>query len=156
MKALKIFSSIVAFGALIYYGYQYFGNPNGKTYEVNKNQHVYFKGDGVTKDDAKKVGAYLKQAGYFKNDNEVDVQISSNKPNSDVNIAYIVDSDKITSEVEKDFLLVSSGLSENVFHNRKILVSLADDKLDEIKNLGYTTPLQQAPLQVGADSRANK
>lgn len=156
MKVLKIFSYIMAFAALIYYGYQYFGNPNGKTYTVTKNQHVYYKGDGVTKDDAKKVGDYLKQAGYFTNDNGVDVQIFSNRPDSKVKISYVVDNDKITSEIEKDFLLISSGLSEKVFNNRKILVSLADDKLDEIKSLGFATPLQQTPFRGSTDSSENK
>ncbi len=156
MKVLKIFSSVVAFAALIYYGYQYFGHPNGKTYTVTNNQHVYYKGDGVSKDNAKKVGDYLKQVGYFTNDNGVDVQIFSDNPDSTVKISYVVDNDKITSEIEKDFLLVSSGLSEKVFNNRKILVSLADDKLDEIKSIGYTTTLPQIPLRASVDSSGNK
>lgn len=138
MKAIKIITSIIAFAALAFYAYQYFGKPNGKIYDVDKNHHVYYKGEGVTKDDAKKVGDYLTRLGYFKKDNEVDVQISSNKEKSNLKIAYVVDNTKITHEFEKGFVLISSYLSDSVFNGRKMLVSLADDHMDEVKNLGFT------------------
>jgi hypothetical protein len=142
MKVVKIISFVIALGALAFYAYQLFGNPNGKVYDVDKNHHVYYQGDGVTKEDAKKVGAYFMEIGYFKTDNEVDVQISSNKEKSDLKISYIVDKDKITPELERGYVLISSSLAENAFHRKKILVTLVDEHMDEIKNLGYTQPVQ--------------
>lgn len=142
MRVLKIITSIFAFGALAYYAYQVFARPNGEIYEVDKIHHVYYKGAGVTKEEAKKVGNYLTRLGYFKNDHEVDVQLSSNKEKSNLKIAYVVDDSKITAELEKDFLFISSFLSDTVFNGKKMLVSLADDHLDEVKNLGFTNVRQ--------------
>ena len=65
MKAIKTIGFIVSILALIYYAYQLFGNPNGKTYEVDKKHKILYEGDGVTKEDAKKTGDYLTQIGLF-------------------------------------------------------------------------------------------
>ncbi|MCY7292942.1 MAG: hypothetical protein LH615_12250 [Ferruginibacter sp.] len=54
MKAIKIITSLIAGLALGYYAYRFFGKPNGEIYEVDKNHHDYYKGNGVIKDDAKK------------------------------------------------------------------------------------------------------
>lgn len=148
MKAIKLISSVIAIAALIYYAYGFFGKPNGEIYDVDKNHHVYYKGEGVTKEDAKKTGEFFTKIGYFKTDNEVDVQISTNKDKSDLKIAYIVDKDKITPELENGFVTVSSSLSESVFNSRKMVVSIADEHMDEIKNLGYT---QQAQIEEQTD-----
>ncbi len=148
MKAIKIITSVIAVLALVYYAYRFFGKPNGEIYEVDKNHHVYYNGEGVTKEDAKKTGEFFTQIGYFKTDNEVDVQISANKDMSDLKIAYIVDKDKITPELENGFVTVSSSLSESVFNNKKMAVSIADEQMDEIKNLGNT---QQAQIEQQTD-----
>ncbi|MCY7292943.1 MAG: hypothetical protein LH615_12255 [Ferruginibacter sp.] len=79
------------------------------------------------------------QIGYFTTANKVDVQISAIKENSDLKIAYIFDKDKITLELENGFVIVSSSLSESVFNSTKMVVSIADEQMDEIKNIGYTS-----------------
>lgn len=155
MKALRILSLIIGLGALAYYAYQYFGKPNGKIYDVDKNHHVYYKGDGVTKDDAKKTGDYFTQIGLFKGDNEFDVQISAEKDSKDLKIAYVVDKAKINTEMEKGFLQISTGLADNVFNSKKMMVSLVDEKMDDIKTLGSTTPGQTQP-QTQTDSTTNQ
>lgn len=153
MKALRIASLIIGIVALAYYAYQYFGKPNGKIYDVDKNHHVYYKGDGVTKEDAKKTGDFFTQIGLFKSDNEFDVQISSDKESKELKISYVVDKDKITTESEGNFVQISSLLSEKVFSGKKMAVSLADDHMDEIKKIGYTTPPQAQPQ---SDTNTNK
>ena len=78
-------------------------------------------------------------------DNEFDVQISSGKDQSDLKIAYVVDKDKISGDKESGFLQISSALSENVFSGKKMAVSLVDEHMDEIKNLGFTQSQTQQP-----------
>ena len=136
MKAIKILGLIVSIGALCYYAYRFFGNPNGKSYEVDKKHNVYYKGDGVTKDDAKKTGDYMKEIGLFIADNEADVQIKAEKPTDNVILSFVADKDKITPELEQSLLTIGSGLNAAVFKGRKVSVSVADDGMDEIKNLG--------------------
>ena len=142
MKPLRILSIIVAVIALGYYAYNYFAKPDGKIYDVDKNHHVYYKGDGVTKEDAKKVGDFFTQIGLFKPDNEFDVQISADKEKDNLKIAYVVDKDKIATDKENGFMLISSSLSETVFNGKKMAVSLVDTRMDEIKSLGFTQPAQ--------------
>ena len=142
MKGLRIISGIIAVLALGYYAYNYFAKPDGRIYDVDKNHHVYYKGEGVTKDDAKKVGEFFQQIGLFKPDNEFDVQISANKEKNDMKIAYVVDKGKMTAETENGFLQISSALAENIFNGKKLAVSLVDEHMDEIKSLGFTQQQQ--------------
>jgi len=156
MKALKIFSTIVAVIGIIFYLYDTFGNANGKVYDFDSKHHVYYKGDGVTKDDAKNVGKYFKSIGYFKDGSAIDVQISAEKNKDNLKIAYIVSGDSITSEDDKAFLLVSSALADSAFKSRKMAVTLADIHLEEIKNLGYTSSQAGVPAQNQNDSTSVK
>ncbi len=156
MKALKIFSTIVAILAIIFYLYDTFGNANGKVYDFDGKHHVYYKGDGVTKDDAKNVGKYFNSIGYFKDGSAIDVQISAEKNKDNLKIAYIVSGDSITSKDDKAFLLISSTLADSVFKSRKMAVTLADDHLEEIKNLGYTSSQAEVFSQNPNDSTSVK
>lgn len=138
MKLLKILTTIIALLSIFFYLYERFGEPNGKKYKIDSKHHVFYKGDGITKDDAINVLDYFKSIGYFKNGSEVDVQISAEEQKNYLMIAYMVVAEKITAEGDKAFLLISSALAGSVFKSKKIAVSLVDDRLEEIKNFGYT------------------
>ena len=136
MKPLRLISIIVALIALGYFLYQTFGNPNGKKYAIDKDHHVYYKGSGVTEDDAKKTGDYLKELGLIESTKGMDVQIKADKPTDDVKFSMVFDKTKITPEAESEVLAIGSTLSNRVFNGRKVMVAFADDHMDEIKNLG--------------------
>lgn len=136
MKVIRILGFIAAIGAMIYYGYQLFGNPNGKKYTVDKNHHVFYKGDGVTETDAKNVGAYFSEIGLFTTDNQMDVQIMGDKNENEVKVKYVVDKSKITPLLEQSSLEISGELGKRVFLNKSIHVYLVDESLDDIKDLG--------------------
>jgi hypothetical protein len=116
-----------------------FGEGNGKKFEVDKTHHVYYKGDGVTENDAKKTGDYLKEIGLFAPGNTMDVQIMAEKPTDEVKLSYVVDKAKITPESESTFLMISNSISSTVFNGRKVMIALVDENMDEVKNLGYAT-----------------
>lgn len=136
MKAIRIIGFIVAIAALGYYVYQLLGNPNGKKYTVNDKHHVYYKGEGVTEDDAKKVGSYLTNIGLFSANNEMDVQINAEKNSNDVKIKFIVDKSKVTPQVESGFLNIGNDMADKIYPGKNLHIILTDDEFDDIKEVG--------------------
>lgn len=136
MKTIRIIGFIVALGALGYYAYQLIAKPNGKKYTLNDKHHVYYKGDGVTEDDAKKVGTYLTGIGLFGADNEMDVQINAEKNSNDINIRFIVDKDKVTPQIENSFLSIGNDMAAKIYPDKTLHIILADPHFDDIKDVG--------------------
>ena len=64
-------------------------NSYGDKYKLSDKHSVYYKGGGVTEDDAKKVGAYFTEIGLFTTENTMDVQISAEKNSNDMKIRYV-------------------------------------------------------------------
>lgn len=141
-KALRIGWYIIIGLSLLIYAIVFFSKP--KSYEVDKNHHVHYKGDGVTEEDAKKTGDYFKQIGLFTPSNTFDVLIESEEPGKEVILSYVIDKSKITTELENTLLSISGPIITSVFNGRKVKVTLIDEKMNEIKDLGYasdqTTP----------------
>ena len=144
MKALKILTSIVSVLALGYYGWKLFGNPNGKKYAFDKKHNIYYKGEGLTETNAKDLAEYLKEQEYFTGDKEVAIQISKTDATKDtVNLKFVVDETKLTPDIEKEFLQLGTLIPKKVFNGAPVDVYLADDQLDDIKNLGYAKPAEE-------------
>jgi hypothetical protein len=114
-------------------------NNYGKKYKVNDKSTVYYKGDGVTEADAKKLGEFLIQQGYFDTTSEKAVQLT--KSGDDYALRFVVDKDKL--EKNKDaiptFWRLQNTISEDVFNGKKTKIILADDKLKDIQNVGSIT-----------------
>jgi len=136
MKTIRIIGFIVALGALAYYAYQLIAKPNGKKYTLNDKHHVYYKGDCVTEDDAKKVGTYLTGIGLFGADNEMDVQIKAEKNSNDINIRFIVDKDKVTPQIENSFLSIGNDMAAKIYPDKTLHLILTDTHFDDIKDVG--------------------
>ena len=142
MKALKTFSAIVSILAALYYGYQIFGNSNGKKYVLDKKHSVYYKGDGLNETNAKDLAENLKEQDYFSGDDEGAVQITKTVATKDtVNLKFVVDQSKITPDIEKAFLEIGAAIPKKVFSGAPIHIYLVDDKIDNPKNLGYVQPV---------------
>jgi hypothetical protein len=154
MKTLRNITTIIAALALVYYVYQLISNPRGSKYEIDKNHHVYYKGDGVTKEDAKKTGDFLKQIGLVDGSQGMDVQIRSEKAGDEVKFSMVFDKTKVTSETESAALGIGSQLSTSVFNGRKIKVVFMDDSMDEFKDLGYA-PAAQTQMQTQSTGPAS-
>lgn len=135
MKAIKTIGFIIALAALGYYAYQLIAKPNGKKYTVNDKHHVYYKGDGVTEDDAKKVGNYCTNIGLF-GDTDMDVQIDAEKNSGDMKVRFIVDKSKVTPEVETGFLNIGNDMANKIYPNKTLHIILTDDHFDDIKDVG--------------------
>ena len=142
MKPIRVIGFIVALGALGYYAYQLIAKPNGKIFTVNDKHHVYYKGDGVTEDDAKKVGTYCTNIGLF-GDTDMDVQIEGEKKSSDMKVRFIVDKSKITPQVETGFLNIGNDMATKLYQDKTLHIILTDDHFDDIKEVGIAKPAMQ-------------
>ena len=142
MKAIKTIGFIVALAALGYYAYQLIAKPNGKKYTLNDKHHVYYKGDGVTEDDAKKLATYCTQIELFGKENDMDVQIESEKNSNDMKVRFIVDKAKVTPEVETAFLNIGNDMAAKIYPDKTLHIILTNDHFDDIKDLGVAKATQ--------------
>ena len=144
MKAIKTIGFIIAIGALAYYAYQFIAKPNGKKYTVNDKHHIYYKGNGVTEDDAKKVGTYFTNSGLF-GDTDMDVQIAAEKNSGDMKVRFIVDKSKVTPQVEAGFLNIGNDMANKIYPDKTLHIILTDDHFDDIKDVGTAKASQPQP-----------
>ena len=147
MKIVRVISLIIVLGAGGYFAWQYFGQPNGKKYDFNKNQNIYYKGDGLDESSAKKLAGYLNEIGYFGGDKELSVQITKTKETKDtININFVVDKDKITAAIEMGFMQIGGYISQKVYNNGPVNINFIDSHFNEIKKLGYARPPSSEPV----------
>jgi len=123
-------------------------NNYGKKVTIGKNE-VYYKGDGVTEADAKKLGDYLKTAAYFNDSAAKSVQLT--KQNNDYVVRLVVDKDKLDlndKSVMNDYWIMQSLISENAFNNAKTKIILADTKLKDIQPVEDLTKITAGNFQL--------
>lgn len=141
MKIVRVIALVVLLGAGGYFAWMYFGQPNGKKYDFNSKQNIYYKGDGLDEASAKKLASYLSEIGYFGGDKELSVQITKTKDTKDtVNVNFVVDKNKITASIEMAFMQIGGYISQKVFSNGPVNVNFIDEHFKEIKKLGYARP----------------
>ena len=111
----------------------------GKEYKLDKKHNVYYKGEGLTEDIAKKLANYLKEQEYFQDSIESTVQITRNKDTFNLN--FVVNASKLTESTGNNFLIFGAFISEKVFNKAPVTIHLTNDHLETVKNLGYAKPL---------------
>jgi hypothetical protein len=114
----------------------------GKEYKLDKKHNVYYKGDGLTEDHAKKLANYLKEQEYFQDSIESTVQITKNKDTFNLN--FVVDPAKLTEQSGNNFLLFGAFISEKVFNKAPVTINLTNTHLESVRNLGYAKPLSDS------------
>lgn len=120
-------------------------DANGKKYDYNKHQNIYYKGDGLDEAGAKKLASYLAEIKYFGSDKDLSVQITKSPESKDtVNINFVVDASKITPEIESAFTQIGGFISKKVYNDGPVTVCLIDDHFKKVRSLGYAKPLSDA------------
>jgi len=112
-------------------------STDGKTgtpFHLDKNHTVYYKGDGVSKIDAARVAGFFQGYGYFTDESQSDVQISSKTAGAPVQVGYIVGKASISPETETFFKGAATGLGE-LFPGRTISICLMNANLEHLKTL---------------------
>jgi len=98
---------------------------------------VYYKGEGVTESDAKKLSDYLKEVKYF-DETEKSVQLVKAKDGG-FDVRFVIDEKKLkeTKGAEEGFVAMGALISKNVFGNQAVNICLADDHMKDIKVLPF-------------------
>jgi hypothetical protein len=120
----------------------------GKKVSIGKNE-VYYKGDGATETDAKKLGDFLKKADYFNDSATKSVQLT--KQNDAYVVRLVVDKDKIdlNDQTQKNlFWIMQSEISEGAFGGAKTKIILADEKLKDIQPIEDLRKVVAGNLQI--------
>lgn len=113
-------------------------NSYGERHEVNKNSFVYYKGEGVNAEDAKRLGDFLLKNGYFDTVNQKTVQLTSS--NDTMNVKFAVDKTKVSDDnAEMLFSIMGAAISTDAFAGKPVKVVLADEKMEPFKELPINT-----------------
>ncbi|MEO7983310.1 MAG: hypothetical protein ABI688_04435 [Bacteroidota bacterium] len=123
----------------------------GKKIKVEGTKgEVYYKGDGVTEADAKKLGSYLKEQEYFDDSSRKTVQLMKGKDGG-YDVRFVTDQDKIktTPGIEDRFVLFGAMMSKNVFDNQPVSIYLADTHMKDYKSLAYDKKKAEELLGTG-------
>jgi len=123
-------------------------NNYGKKAQINSKSEVYYKGDGVTEADAKKLGAFLVQNGFFNNTDERSVQLS--KDSGAYVIRLVVDTDKVNKnkeEILSSFKAWQYIIAQNVFPDAETKLVLTNDHFEDFLPVGELTAAEKAQLQ---------
>lgn len=119
----------------------------GKKLSINEKSEVYYKGDGVSEADAKKLGDFLLEKGYFTTTDTRSVQLL--KENDAYTVKFVVDEEKLNKDKENvlmGFKVWQMWIQDNVFAGAKTRLVLADDKLKDVQEVGEFTAAEKAQL----------
>jgi hypothetical protein len=117
-------------------------NNFGKKVAVNDKMTVYYKGDGVTESDAKKLGEWIDQ-NRGDNKDELTAQIMKEGDAYVVRMPVkeeLVNKDK--ERYERIFWYMQDQISEGVFDGKKTKIILTDNKLKDKMPLDELTKIE--------------
>lgn len=124
--------------------------------KFDKQGMVYYRGRGVTKEDAKKLGDYLVEIGYFNNDNTKMVFLT--QKDGEYNVRFVVDRKKV-KENEEDvvhaFKVFQHLISLKVFGGQKSNVLLTDTKMKDMQDVGELSSQEKATINDELDRITN-
>jgi hypothetical protein len=106
----------------------------GDKYQVNEKSEVYYK-DGMTAEDAKKLGDFLMKNGYFDSTNEKSVQLLKEKDT--IAVKFVVDKAKVAETESADalFMIMGSAISSEIFSGKPLKIILADAYMKGFKDV---------------------
>lgn len=119
-------------------------NNYGKRVKINDNLTVFYKGEGVTESDAKKLGAFFESAGWGK-DGAATVQLSKD---SNTYVLRLPAKDEVykanRERFRLAFWLTQDEVSEAVFNGSPTRVVLTDDRLRDVDPMDAITRIEPA------------
>lgn len=137
VKMLPVLLAITAFTSCANYG---------KKVKIEGTKgEVYYKGDGVTESDAKKLGTFLKESEYFDDKKVKSVQLM--KAGDRYTVRFVADKaayEKLP-DGEQNFKEYGVQIAKAVFGGTKVDVALADENMEDFKTIPYDATVAQAP-----------
>lgn len=128
-------------------------NDYGQKVELGKNE-VFYKGDGVTKEQAEKTGSFLKEISWFDDKEPGSAQITKN---GDAFVVHLVsDKEKLNDQLRWNLWMVQEKLSATVFNNQDARFAFADEKLKDFDTLSSVDVVRAGQGSVYYESKAFK
>jgi hypothetical protein len=115
-------------------------NNYGKKYKLNDKNEIYYKGDGVTESDAKKLGDFLLEYKWLDSTKGSSVQLQKDK--DEYWVRYVYDKDyynKNEHQVNMSFWYLQDMISTNVFDGKPVRIALADNKFKDFQTMDPIT-----------------
>ena len=115
---------------------------------------VFYKGDGVTKEDAEKLGKYLKDdIMYFSEDKKLSVQLTKSKGEG-YDVRFVVDEKKLNESplAAEAFEKIGAAISLDLYNEKPVNVILTDDHFKEIKSIPHDAARVSALKEKFADN----
>lgn len=112
-------------------------NNYGTKVQVTPTAEVYYKGEGVTEADAKKLGDFLVQQGYFDSTKETTVQLL--KEADTYVVKMVIDEEEVAKDKDfykRFFWYLQQPIAEGVFSGAKTKIVFANDQLKDLETLG--------------------
>ncbi|MEO7922721.1 MAG: hypothetical protein ABIR30_03525 [Chitinophagaceae bacterium] len=110
---------------------------HGKKYKVEGTKaEIYYKGDGVTEDDAKKTGEFLKKV-FITPDKPASMQITKEGEEYTLRFVYKKEVYDTLKGVDDEFKVIGVKASKEVFGGKKVNIALADTHFKDFKNIPY-------------------
>lgn len=100
---------------------------HGEKIEFGKSE-VFYKGKGVTEKEARKLGEYLEENGFFDGAPK-SVQLTHD--GEDYLVHFVVDEKAFTDVTRRSWWKLQYDLSEEVFNGKPTRIALADDQLKD-------------------------
>jgi hypothetical protein len=113
------------------------GNEYGNKVTINSKSDVFYKGEGVTEADAKRLGDMLLKEGYFDTTSSKSVQLT--KDSSTWVVRLVVDREKFAKAdgtIAMSMKIMEMVISEQVFNKENTRLELVDDKMNPIDIVG--------------------
>jgi hypothetical protein len=116
-------------------------NNYGKKVKINDKLNVYYKGEGVTEDQAKKLGAFLENN---RGENKGDLAAQIMKEGESYLVKIPLNEEAFNKDKEKFktlFWYMQDMISELVFEGKKTRIVLTDDKLKDKETIDEITKI---------------
>lgn len=127
-------------------------NSYGKKVLINEKSEVYFKGNGVSEEDAKRLGHFLLSRGYFNVSDKRSVQLTKHKSTYVVKLVVDPDYMKADDTVLTGFKVWQMWIEDSVFNGSQTELLLADTELKNTRKVGEFTDKEKWELNTGNSS----
>jgi hypothetical protein len=110
----------------------------GKKIKVEGTKaEVYYKGDGVTEEDARNTGDFLKKENFFSSGKGASVQISKEGEAYIMRFVYDKDVYDTLKNIDNLFKMLAARASADVFNGKKVNIALASKSFKDYKTIPY-------------------
>lgn len=127
-------------------------NSYGKKILINDKSEVYYKGSGVSMEDAKRLGQFLLSRGYFNVSDQRSVQLT--KKGDSYVVKLVVDQEYMKAEdnVIAGFRVWQMWIEDSVFNGSQTELLLADTELKNTREVGEFTAKEKLEFNTGDSS----